>query len=65
MNGVKVGEVTDISVVGDPATLRFLSPVYIEIDPDKISLLGDERRISWEFWEKRNTRCTTSCWKKG
>jgi len=44
MNGVKVGEVTDISVVGDPATLRFLSPVYIEIDPEKIRVLGNEKQ---------------------
>ena len=40
MNGVKIGEVTDISVVGDPATLKFYSPVYIEIEPDKVRVIG-------------------------
>ena len=44
MNGVKIGEVTGISVVGDPATLKFYSPVYIEIDPEKIRILGNEKQ---------------------
>jgi paraquat-inducible protein B len=44
MRGVKIGEVIDISVVGDPATLKFYSPVYIEIDPEKIRALGDEQK---------------------
>jgi len=44
MNGVKIGEVTDISVLGDPATLKFYQPVYIEIEPDKVQVLGAEKQ---------------------
>jgi paraquat-inducible protein B len=43
MQGVKIGEVTDISVVGDPATLKFYSPVYIEVDPEKVRAIGMEK----------------------
>lgn len=38
MNGVKVGEVTEIRLVGDAANLKFYVPVFIEIDRDKIEL---------------------------
>jgi len=44
MNGVKIGEVTDISVLGDPATLKFHQPVYIEIEPDKVRVIGMETK---------------------
>src|SRR5512146_889585 len=40
MNGVKIGQVTDIYVVGDLAALKFYTPVFIEIEPDKIRLAG-------------------------
>lgn len=43
MNGVKVGEVTEISLLGDPATLEFYQPVYIEIDPEKFHVVGTKR----------------------
>jgi len=42
MNGVKIGEVANISVLGDPATLKFYQPVYIEIEPDKVRVIGME-----------------------
>jgi len=41
MNGVRIGQVTDISVVGDLAALRFYSPVYIEVEPNKIRVFGE------------------------
>jgi paraquat-inducible protein B len=49
MNGVKIGEVTDIRVVSDPAALRFYSPVYIEIEPNKIFIVreGKAARRGW------------------
>ncbi|NJD62217.1 MAG: MCE family protein [Deltaproteobacteria bacterium] len=52
MNGVKIGQVTDISVLSDPATLRFYSPVYIEIEQDKIRLVGERRTATAKFRAK-------------
>jgi paraquat-inducible protein B len=43
MNGVKVGEVKEISLLGDPATLEFYQPVYIEIDPGKFHIVGGKK----------------------
>lgn len=43
MNGVRIGQVTDISVVGDLAALRFYSPVYIEIEPNKVHVFREGR----------------------
>jgi paraquat-inducible protein B len=40
MNGIKIGQVTDIHIVGDLAALKFYTPVYVEIEPDKIRLTG-------------------------
>ncbi|MFA6146897.1 MAG: MlaD family protein [bacterium] len=52
MNGVKIGEVTDIRVVGDPAALRFYSPVYIEIEPGKVRIVGQGNAASARFAAK-------------
>ena len=43
MNGVKIGQVTDIYMMGDLASLKFYTPVYIEIEPDKIRVSGQEK----------------------
>lgn len=45
MNGVKIGEVTDIRVVSNPATLQFYSPVYIEIEANKIRIVGEDNGV--------------------
>ncbi len=42
MQGVKIGEVTDIYVMADPATLEFYNPVFVKIDPGKIRVAGQE-----------------------
>ena len=42
MQGVKIGEVTDIYVMADPATLEFYTPVFVKIDPGKIRVAGQE-----------------------
>lgn len=53
MNGVKIGQVTDIRVVGDPAALRFYSPVYIEIEPNKFYFVG-EGKAARKGWMVKN-----------
>ncbi len=48
--GVRVGYVTDISLVGDAETLEFVTPVTLELFPDALEitrdgkLVGDEER---------------------
>ena len=49
MNGVKIGQVTDMHVVGDLAALKFYTPVYVEIEPDKIRLAGQEKGTIREY----------------
>lgn len=48
MQGVKIGQVTDIYVMADPATLEFYSPVFVEIDPGKIRVAGQET-TTWKM----------------
>ncbi len=40
--GVRVGQVTKIAAVFDPQALSIAIPVYIEIDPKSLIVLGDE-----------------------
>jgi paraquat-inducible protein B len=39
LRGVRIGSVTDIKVWFNPQTLSFASPVYIEIEPDRIGTM--------------------------
>ena len=48
MQGVKIGEVTDIYVMADPATLEFFTPVFVKIDPGKIRVAGQET-TTWKM----------------
>lgn len=48
MQGVKIGEVTDIYVMADPATLEFYNPVFVAIDPGKIRVAGQET-TTWKM----------------
>jgi len=48
MQGVKIGEVTDIYVMADPATLEFYNPVFVKIDPGKIRVAGQET-TTWKM----------------
>jgi paraquat-inducible protein B len=59
VNGVKVGEVTEISLLGDPVTLEFYQPVYIEIEPEKFHVVGMKKdkltgilRKKYPFYER-------------
>jgi len=38
--GVKIGSVTDVILRSDPPTMTFTIPVYIEIEPDKVTVTG-------------------------
>lgn len=40
--GVKIGTVTDIRLLLDPDTQRVQIPVYVELEPNRISLVGGE-----------------------
>jgi len=40
--GVKIGQVTNIAAVLDPKALSVHIPVYIELDPKRLIVLGDE-----------------------
>ncbi len=40
--GVKIGTVTDIRLLLDPATQKVKIPVYVELDPTRFSLLSGE-----------------------
>lgn len=48
MQGVKIGEVTDIYVMADPATLEFFTPVFVIVDPGKIRVAGQET-TTWKM----------------
>jgi len=48
MQGVKIGEVTDIYVMADSATLEFFTPVFVKIDPGKIRVAGQET-TTWKM----------------
>ena len=43
--GVKIGSVTDIKIKADPKNLDFHVPVYIEIEPDRVTLIGGVKRF--------------------
>jgi paraquat-inducible protein B len=51
MQGVKIGQVTDIYVMAHPATLEFYNPVFVEIDPGKIRVAGQET-TTWKMREE-------------
>ncbi|HET6513902.1 MAG TPA: MlaD family protein [Thermodesulfovibrionales bacterium] len=42
--GVKIGEVTDIALRFDPQTLSVVTPVYVEIDPEKFSGISEQKK---------------------
>jgi paraquat-inducible protein B len=46
--GVKVGSVTDVILRSDPSTLTFTIPVYIEIEPDKVTVVGPRPKRTGE-----------------
>ena len=41
LEGVTIGTVTDVKVVFDRETLKFFTPVYIEVFPDRIKDIGE------------------------
>ena len=41
LEGVTIGTVTDVKVVFDRETLKFYTPVYIEVFPDRIKDIGE------------------------
>ncbi len=41
LEGVNIGTVTDVKVVLDRETLKFYTPVYIEVFPDRIKDIGE------------------------
>jgi len=41
LEGVTIGTVTDVKVVFDRETLKFFTPVYIEVFPDRVKDIGD------------------------
>lgn len=45
LRGVRIGSVTDITVQFDPKTRKFQIPVFIELDPDRISVAGMEKGL--------------------
>jgi paraquat-inducible protein B len=46
--GVKIGSVTDVILLSDPSTLTFTIPVYIEIEPDKVTVAGPRPKKTGE-----------------
>ena len=40
LRGVRIGSVTDVIIRADSARLTFTIPVYIEIEPDKFTVIG-------------------------
>jgi paraquat-inducible protein B len=47
--GVKIGSVKDVILRADAKTLAFVIPVYIEIEPDKISVVGARPKLGEHF----------------
>jgi paraquat-inducible protein B len=46
--GVKIGTVTDIFLRGDPSTWTFTIPVYMELEPDKVTVPGPRLKKTGE-----------------
>ena len=46
--GVKIGTVTYVLLRGDPSTWTFTIPVYIEIEPDKVTVSGPRPKKAGE-----------------
>jgi len=42
--GVRIGSVTDVILRGDSTKLIFTIPVYIEIEPDRLEIIGARPR---------------------
>lgn len=51
--GVKLGSVTDIKVLADPKTYSIQIPVFIEMEPDRFSLVGGRTGAAIEETERR------------
>ncbi len=54
MNGVKIGQVTDIYMMVDPVSLKFYTPVYVEIEPNKFRVAGREKTTIGEFMSTKD-----------
>ena len=48
LRGVRIGSVTEVIIRGDQSTFTFTIPVYIEIEPDKIAVIGSRPKKAWE-----------------
>ena len=46
--GVKIGSVTDVILRGDPSTMTYTIPVYIEVEPDKVTVTGPRPKKAGE-----------------
>ena len=42
LRGIRIGQVLDIQLKFDPDKLEFFIPVLVEIEPDRIAIVGDE-----------------------
>ncbi len=62
--GVQVGKVTDILVSVDPDSLDVQIPVKIEIDPDRVTQVGEEKDIVSD-WFKGDGELMSGLVKKG
>jgi len=50
--GVRIGSVTDVILSVDPSKLIFTIPVYIEIEPDKLTVIGVRPKQAGENLKK-------------
>ncbi len=48
-NGVKIGSVTNISLVFDSSKLKFIIPVYAELDTSKITAIGPAKLTQYAY----------------
>ena len=59
--GVNIGTVTDIKIVLNKRDLSLLIPVFIEIEPNRITFDGTESELTKTCWNKRKRKNRNVC----
>lgn len=49
LRGIRIGHVLDIQLKFDPEDSRFLIPVLIEVEPERIGVLGGDQPLNGEY----------------
>jgi paraquat-inducible protein B len=50
--GVRIGEVTDIKVVFNPEDMTIWTPVYAQVEPERLTFPGGEEGVMARLWQR-------------